>query len=47
MNLDLTFAARRNRRIAIFQPTAAQAATFVASLACRRRLAPLAKEISQ
>jgi hypothetical protein len=47
MNLDLTLAARRDRRIAGFQPKAAQAATFVASLAGRRRLAPIAKEISQ
>jgi hypothetical protein len=47
MNLDFTLAARRDRRIAIFQPKAADAATFLASLADRRRLAPLAKEISQ
>jgi hypothetical protein len=30
-----------------FQPEAARAATFVASDACRRRLAVFAKEISQ
>jgi len=38
---------QRDWRIATFQPEAARAATFVASSARRRRLAPFAKEISQ
>ncbi len=38
---------KRDRRCETFQPEAAHAATFVASSARPRRLAPFAKEISQ
>jgi hypothetical protein len=47
MDLDFNMAARRDRRVARFQPKAAYAATFVASLAPRRGLTPIAKEICQ
>ena len=38
---------RRHGRVAALQPEAARAATFTASSAGWRRLAPFAKEISQ